>query len=94
MLMADSWRSRMTVPTPNTRRVNMTFDFGPGVTIPMRGNNALRTGVWLYHFSDGTQLLETLLSDGAIGLRLLHLPQLLSTPFTQATRQSTSGPQD
>jgi len=40
-------------PLPNTRRVNMTFDIGPGVLIPLRGNNAIRTGVWWFHFSNG-----------------------------------------
>jgi hypothetical protein len=54
------------VPTPNTRRVNMTFDFGPGVTIPMRGNNALRTGVWLYHFSDGNTAPRNPAFDGVM----------------------------
>jgi len=41
------------IPLPNTRRVNMTFDFGPGALIHLRGNNAMRTGVWLFHFSNG-----------------------------------------
>ena len=54
------------VPTPNTRRVNMTLDFGPGVTIPMRGNNALRTGVWLYHFSDGNTAPRNPAFDGVM----------------------------
>jgi hypothetical protein len=40
-------------PLPNTRRVNMTFDIGPGALIPLRGNNAIRTGVWWFHFSNG-----------------------------------------
>lgn len=54
------------VPTPNTRRVNMTLDFGPGVTIPMRGNNAMRTGVWLYHFSDGNTAPRNPAFDGVM----------------------------
>lgn len=41
------------VPLPNTRRVNMMLDFGPGLRIPLRGNDALRTGVWFFHFSNG-----------------------------------------
>lgn len=40
-------------PLPNTRRVNMTFDIGPGAMIPLRGNNAIRTGVGWFHFSNG-----------------------------------------
>src|SRR6516225_6512232 len=54
------------VPTPNTRCVNMTLDFGPGVTIPLRGNNALRTGVWLYHFSDGNTAPRNPAFDGVM----------------------------
>ena len=54
------------VPTPNTRRVNMTLDFGPGVTIPMRGNNALRTGVWLFHFSNGNTAPHNPAFDGVM----------------------------
>ena len=54
------------VPTPNTRRVNMTLDFGPGVTIPLRGNNALRTGVWLYHFSNGNTAPRNPAFDGVM----------------------------
>jgi len=41
------------VPKPNTRRVNMTLDFGPGVVIPLKGNDAMRTGLLFFHFSDG-----------------------------------------
>jgi hypothetical protein len=44
---------RHDVPLPNTRRVNMALDFGPGTLIPQRENNALRTGIWFCHFSDG-----------------------------------------
>ncbi len=40
-------------PLPNTRRVNMTFDIGPGALIHLRGNNAIRTGIWWFHFSNG-----------------------------------------
>jgi len=40
-------------PLPYTRRVNMTFDIGPGVLIHLRGNNAIRTGIWWFHFSNG-----------------------------------------
>jgi len=54
------------VPMPNTRRVNMTLDFGPGVTTPLRGNNALRTGVWLYHFSDGNTAPRNPAFDGVM----------------------------
>jgi len=54
------------VPMPNTRRVNMTLDFGPGVTIPLRGNNALRTGVWLYHFSNGNTAPRNPAFDGVM----------------------------
>jgi len=54
------------VPMPNTRRVNMTLDFGPGVTIPLRGNRAMRTGVWLYHFSDGNTAPRNPAFDGVM----------------------------
>jgi hypothetical protein len=54
------------VPTPNTRRVNMTLDFGPGVMIPLRGNNSMRTGVWLYHFSDGNTAPRNPAFDGVM----------------------------
>lgn len=40
------------IPLPDTRRVNITLDFGPGALIPLRGNNAMRTGVWYFHFSN------------------------------------------
>lgn len=41
------------IPLPDTRRVNMMIDFGPGLRIPMHGNNAIKTGVWFFHFSNG-----------------------------------------
>lgn len=40
-------------PLPDTRRVNMSFDFGPGFYIPMGRNRAIKTGVWFFHFSNG-----------------------------------------
>ena len=52
------------VPLPNTRRLNMTLDFGPGVMVPLRGNNAMRTGVWLFHFSDGNTAPRNPAFDG------------------------------
>ena len=52
------------VPLPNTRRLNMSLDFGPGMTIPLRGNNAIRTGVWLFHFSDGNTVGHNPAFDG------------------------------
>lgn len=42
------------VPLPNTRRVNLTLDFGPGALIHLRGNNAMRVGVWVFHFSNAS----------------------------------------
>lgn len=51
-------------PLPNTRRLNMSLDFGPGVTIPLRGNNAMRTGIWLFHFSDGNTVGHNPAFDG------------------------------
>jgi hypothetical protein len=54
------------VPLPNTRRVNMTFDFGPGLTIPLRGNTAMRTGISLYHFSDGNTAPRNPAFDGVL----------------------------
>jgi hypothetical protein len=52
------------VPKPDTRRVNMTLDFGPGVLIPFQGNNALRTGVWFFHFSNGNTAPRNPAFDG------------------------------
>jgi hypothetical protein len=51
-------------PLPNTRRLNMSLDFGPGVTIPLRGNDAIRTGVWVFHFSDGNTVGHNPAFDG------------------------------
>jgi len=42
------------IPLPYTRRVNMTLDFGPGALIHLRGNNAIRAGCWVFHFSNGS----------------------------------------
>lgn len=42
------------IPLPYTRRVNMTLDFGPGALIHLRGNNAVRAGFWVFHFSNGS----------------------------------------
>lgn len=42
------------VPFPNTRRVNLTLDYGPGALIHLRGNNAIRAGVWVFHFSNAS----------------------------------------
>lgn len=39
-------------PVPDTRRLNLTFNFGPGVYIPVNGTQALKLGAWFYHFSD------------------------------------------
>jgi len=52
------------VPTPNTRRVNMTLDFGPGILIPLKGDNAMRTGLWFFHFSDGNTAPRNPAFDG------------------------------
>ena len=52
------------VPKPDTRRVNMTLDFGPGVLIPIGGNNAMRTGVWFFHFSNGNTAPRNPAFDG------------------------------
>ena len=74
------------VPTPNTRRVNMTLDFGPGVTIPMRGNNALRTGVWLFHFSDGNTAPRNPAFDGVmvyVSYTFRNLPPHVSRKLTR-----------
>lgn len=71
------------VPLPNTRRLNMTLDFGPGVMVPLRGNNAMRTGVWLFHFSDGNTAPRNPAFDG-IMVCLLYLPQLRAALPSQA----------
>jgi hypothetical protein len=39
-------------PIPDTRRINMTLDFGPGLYLPVGHNRALRTGVQFFHFSN------------------------------------------
>jgi hypothetical protein len=52
------------VPKPDTRRVNMTLDFGPGMLIPLKGNNAMRTGLWFFHFSDGNTAPRNPAFDG------------------------------
>jgi len=80
------------VPTPNTRRVNMTLDFGPGVTIPMRGNNALRTGVWLYHFSDGNTAPRNPAFDGVMVYVSYTIRNFSPHLSRKLTRQSTLEP--
>lgn len=42
------------VPFPNTRRMNLTLEYGPGALIHLRGNNAIRVGVWVFHFSNAS----------------------------------------
>jgi Lipid A 3-O-deacylase (PagL) len=42
------------IPLDNTRRVNLTLEYGPGALIPVRGNNAIRAGVWVFHFSNAS----------------------------------------
>ena len=39
-------------PVPESRRVNMTLDFGPGFYVPLAGNRSLKTGVQFFHFSN------------------------------------------
>jgi hypothetical protein len=39
-------------PVPNSRRMNITLDFGPGFYIPVAKDQALKTGVWFFHFSN------------------------------------------
>lgn len=39
-------------PVPDSRRVNMTLDFGPGLYIPLAGNRSVKTGVQFFHFSN------------------------------------------
>lgn len=39
-------------PVPESRRVNMTLDFGPGLYIPLGHNRTLKTGVQFFHFSN------------------------------------------
>lgn len=35
-----------------TRRKNYSMQFGPGLTIPVRGRSSLKTGIWFFHFSN------------------------------------------
>lgn len=39
-------------PIPDTRRVNMTLDFGPGLYIPVGPERWLKMGVQFFHFSN------------------------------------------
>ncbi len=39
-------------PVPDSRRVNITLDFGPGLYIPIDSRHALKTGVQFFHFSN------------------------------------------
>jgi hypothetical protein len=80
------------VPMPNTRRVNMTLDFGPGVTIPLRGNNAMRTGVWLYHFSDGNTAPRNPAFDGVMVYVSYTFRNFSPHPSRKLTRRSTFYP--
>ena len=40
-------------PLPDTRRVNMVLEFGPGVYLHRTSRRSLKTGVWFFHFSNG-----------------------------------------
>ena len=66
------------VPTPNTRRVNMTR-LRPRYSYPVKGNHAMRTGVWLFHFSDGNCVLQSCVRQ-LHGLLVLYLPQFGAPP--------------
>jgi Lipid A 3-O-deacylase (PagL) len=61
----NHWRSKLVLeinggflaftketPVPLSRRVNMTFDFGPGFYIPAGQNRSLKVGASFYHFSN------------------------------------------
>jgi hypothetical protein len=39
-------------PVPDSRRVNITLDFGPGLYIPIDSRHSLKTGVQFFHFSN------------------------------------------
>jgi Lipid A 3-O-deacylase (PagL) len=39
-------------PTPETRRVNMSFDFGPGIFLHAGENRAVKIGGSFFHFSN------------------------------------------
>ncbi len=39
-------------PVPDSRRVNITLDFGPGLYIPIDRRHSLKTGVQFFHFSN------------------------------------------
>jgi hypothetical protein len=40
-------------PVPDSRRVNISFDFGPAFYIPVNDTQAVKIGVWFFHFSNG-----------------------------------------
>jgi hypothetical protein len=39
-------------PVSDSRRVNITLEFGPGLYIPIDEHHALKTGAWFFHFSN------------------------------------------
>jgi hypothetical protein len=51
-------------PIPEARRLNISFQFGPGFKIPLGGQSSLKTGVWFFHFSDARTTARNPSFDG------------------------------
>jgi hypothetical protein len=41
------------IPVPDSRRLNITFDFGPGFYVPLANHQAIKIGMQFFHFSNG-----------------------------------------
>ncbi len=65
-------------PIPNSRRVNITFDFGPGFYIPAGHNQSIKTGAQFFHFSNADTArrnpsFDSVLIYVAYSFRNIHL---------------------
>jgi Lipid A 3-O-deacylase (PagL) len=40
-------------PVPDSRRLNISLDFGPSFYIPVNDTQSVKIGVWFFHFSNG-----------------------------------------
>ena len=65
-------------PIPNSRRVNITFDFGPGLYIPTGHNHSVKLGAQFFHFSNADTArrnpsFDTILLYAAFTFRNIHL---------------------
>jgi hypothetical protein len=72
------------IPVPDSRRVNISLDFGPGIYIPLDENHAIKTGAEFFHFSNADTArhnpsFDTFLIYVALTFRNLH-PSYLFHP--------------